>query len=182
MCYVSPRLPLTDKIVIDAERRLQAEWDLLQQLAQLNPGRLTDISSEDRAFKFLLQDTPVRLASSPGGEVISTHNIRVIYPAFFPSTPLEFYVGRAFLHPNVHPETGFVCLWTQHHVDYTLEHALHKLVAMMSGHLYNLEAMHVMQPEALNAIRHGSSEYKQLIGITHDRFILERTRRRIRLS
>ena len=165
------------------ERRLQAEWDLLQQLAQLNPGRLTGISCEDRTFRFTLREAPVRLAGSPNGEHVSIHDVRAAYPSFFPSAPLELYVGRAFFHPNVHPETGFVCVWAQHRLEHTIEHALHKLVAMMSGRLYNLEAMHRMQPEALNAMLPNDAEWKPLTGIAHDRFsFLEETRRRKRLS
>lgn len=165
------------------ERRLQAEWDLLQQLAQLNPGRLTGISSEDRMFRLTLRDAPVRLASSPKGELVPTHEVRVVYPSFFPASPLEVYVGQAFFHPNVHPETGFVCVWSQHRVEHTIEHALHKLVAMMSGLLYNRETMHEMQPEALSAILPNIGKCKPLIGVVHDPLTLpEGTRRRTRLS
>lgn len=167
--------------MIGIERRLQAEWDLLQQLAQLNPERLVDISSEDRTFRLILLDTPARLLGSPNGELISSHNVRATYPAFFPSTPLELYVDQAFFHPNVHPITGFVCVWDRHRIENTIEAALHKLVAMMSGRLYNREASHVMQPEAFSPMS-AEAIYKQLIGIAHSPLSFEQTRRRTRLS
>lgn len=182
MYYVSPRSRRTDKIVTAAERRLQAEWELLQQLAQLNPGRLTEISSEDHSFRFTLRNTPTQLSDSPDGEAASNHNVRVKYPTFFPSTPLELYVDRAFFHPNVHPKTGFVCLWDLHRIEHTIEHALHKLVAMMSRRLYNLEAMHMMQPEAIHGIDQDGFEIHPLIGIAHNRFFPEQPPRRTRLS
>jgi ubiquitin-protein ligase len=172
-----------DKIVTSTERRLQAEWDRLHQLAELNPGRLTDISSDDRTFLFKLHEAPVRLAGSPQDPPVSTHDVRVVYPSFFPSTPLEIYVARAFLHPNVHPETGFVCVWIEHRAQNTIEHAIHKLIAMMSGHLYNRETVHTMQPQALDAM--SSPNYgKTLIGATHDDHLLryEEKPRRTRLS
>jgi len=148
--------------VTSTERRLQAEWDLLQQLAQLNPGRLTGISCEDHIFRLTLRDAPMRLTSSPKGELVPIHEVRVAYPSFFPASPLEVYIGRAFFHPNVHPETGFVCVWSQHRSEHT---------------------MHKMQPEALSAMLPDIGECKPLTGVAHDRLALpEVVRRRTRLS
>ena len=162
------------------ERRLQAEWELLQRLAQLNPNRLTDISAEDRLFRLTLRETPARLARSSNDSPATVHRLHVIYPTYFPAVPLEIYVDDAFWHPNVHPETGFVCIWERHRVDNTVEHALHKVVAMMDGRLYNRDALHVMQPEALDQIEQwddgdvASDRVKPLIGIAHDTFALDR--------
>ena len=161
------------------ERRLQAEWELLQTLAQLNPERLTGISAEDRIFRFTLHQTPTRLAHSTHDNPVTVHHLRVLYPSYFPAVPLEVYVDDAFWHPNVHPETGFVCVWEGHRVDNTVEHALHKVVAMMAGRLYNRQAIHVMQPEALSWIEQRNDEdsapngVKPLIGIAHDTFSLD---------
>jgi ubiquitin-protein ligase len=166
--------------VTNLERRLQAEWELLQRLAQLNPDRLTDLSVEDRLFRLTLRETAARLAHPTGDGPVTVHHLRVIYPTYFPAVPLEVYVDDAFWHPNVHPETGFVCIWERHRVDHTVEHALHKVVAMMSGHLYNRDALHVMQPEALDWIERGNEgglapgRAKSLIGIAHDTFALDR--------
>jgi ubiquitin-protein ligase len=181
--------------VTSFERRLQAEWDLLQTLAQLNPGRLTEVSAEDRLFRFTLRETPAWLAHTTHDKPVAIHRLRVFYPSYFPAVPLEIYVEAAFRHPNVHPDTGFVCVWERHRTDYTVEHAIHKVVAMMSGLLYNREALHVMQPEALFWIEQQKiqnprpMQVKPLIGIAHDTFALERfvadqgiTKRRRRLS
>lgn len=173
-----------------SERRLQAEWDLLQGLAQLNPGRLTDISAEDKLFRVTLREAPARLARAVHDEPMTVHRLRVLYPSYFPAVPLELYVDAAFQHPNVHPETGFVCLWERHRAENTVEHAMHKVVAMMDGRLYNREALHIMQPEALGWIEQQHSEgfapiqVKPLLGVTHDTFALnpETQNRRHRLS
>jgi ubiquitin-protein ligase len=165
--------------VTNFERRLQAEWELLQTLAQLNPDRLTGVSTEDRLFRFTLRETPARLAHSANDNPVTVHHLRVLYPSYFPAVPLEVYVDDAFWHPNVHPETGFVCVWERHRIDYTVEHAIHKVVAMMAGRLYNREAIHVMQPEALNWIEQwddgdpAPDRVRPLTGITHDTFALE---------
>ncbi|WP_158822418.1 ubiquitin-conjugating enzyme E2 [Granulicella sp. S156] len=162
------------------ERRLQAEWELLQRLARLNPSRLTDLSVEDRLFRLTLRETSARLARAIPDGPVTVHHLRVIYPTYFPAVPLEVYVDNAFWHPNVHPETGFVCIWEQHRVDHTVEHALHKVVAMVGGRLYNREALHVMQPGALDWIEQWNDgdltrdRVKPLIGVAHDTFALDR--------
>jgi ubiquitin-protein ligase len=177
--------------VTGSERRLHAEWELLQKLAQLNPDRLAGISADDRVFRVTLREAPTRMT---GGGIVSTHRLRVVYPSHFPAAPLEIYVDDAFCHPNVHPETGFVCVWDRHRIDNTVEHAVHKVVAMMGGRLCNRDALHVMQPEALRQIGQENQEapatpnVNPLWGIDHDTFALEppttdqELRRRRRLS
>ncbi len=134
------------------ERRVRAEWGLLEQMAGLNPTRLAGLRWVDSAFALTLRETPALRAgcgSSGFGGVLDEHRVRVAYPRFFPAVPLELYLGEPVLHPNVHPVTGFVCLWDRHRVSNTVEHALHKTVAMLGWRLLNAEAHHVMQPEAL---------------------------------
>ena len=172
------------------ERRLQAEWELLQRLAELNPNRLTDLSVEDRLFRLTLRETSARLARAIHDVPVTVHHLRVIYPTYFPAVPLEVYVDNAFRHPNVHPETGFVCIWERHRVDHSVEHAVHKVVAMVGGRLYNREALHVMQPEALDWMERendgglASDRVKPLIGVAHDTFAMDQgvPKRRRRLS
>ena len=127
------------------ERRLREEWTLLGELAGRNPGRLTDLAAQDSTLCVTLRDTPARLA---GGASLSRHRLRLEYPRFFPALPLELYLETPVFHPNVHPETGFVCLWDRHRAAHTAEDAVHKTAAMLGWRLFNLHAEHVMQPEA----------------------------------
>lgn len=131
------------------ERRLTTEWALLQRLAAQNPQRLVDLQAEDLTFYLQLKGTPALPLSSGAGDVRSDHHVRIIFPRFYPTTPLELYLQTPVQHPNIHPQTGFVCLWDRHRVGHTVEHALHKLVAILGWRLYNRDAVHIMQPAAL---------------------------------
>ncbi len=129
-------------------RRLRAEQDLLRSLLAANPARLRDPQWRDAAVSLTLLATPALLAGPPGDQIVREHRLRIGYPLFFPSLPLDLYLDRAVVHPNIHPETGFVCLWDEHRATHTIEHALHKLAAMLAWRLANPAAPHVMQPEA----------------------------------
>jgi hypothetical protein len=132
-------------------------------------------------FRFTLHKTPVLLAGSHG--LSSSHAVRIVYPVYFPTAPLEVYTDRAFLHPNVHPVTGFVCVWDRHQVSNTAEHAVHKLISMMSGRLSNREALHMMQPHAWDAGTPKNLGIEPLLGITHEIVFEENEqKRRSRLS
>ena len=83
---------------------------------------------------------------------------------------MEMYLSVPVLHPNVHPETGFVCLWDRHRVSNTVEIAMHKLVAMLAGTLWNADALHVMQPGAVPC---AVGEPMPLQGVAYDAFPAE---------
>lgn len=156
MSSVSPPLPQTANEVTSAsrtERRLRAEWQVLQQLAERNPQRLTDLAAEDYAFRLTLRQTPALLYGGEPGPLQANHAVRILFPQFFPAAPLELYLDAPIYHPNVHPVTGFVCLWDRHRVSNNVEHALHKLVAILGWRLYNTDAAHIMQPEALQHLQ-----------------------------
>ncbi|GAA3753725.1 ubiquitin-conjugating enzyme E2 variant [Terriglobus aquaticus] len=132
------------------ERRLAAEWSLLQQLSAANPGRITQLRREEDVFYLTLHGPAA--VSIPGGQhgtALSVHDLRIEFPVHFPAVPMEMYLSVPVVHPNVHPETGFVCLWDRHRVSNTVEIAMHKVVAMLAGTLWNPQALHVMQPAAV---------------------------------
>ena len=166
-----------------SERRLRAEWQLLEQLVARNPSRLTDTRQGDSEFRLTLLETPALTPDGQPGR--ARHQVRIVYPRFFPSVPLELYLDEAVLHPNVHPLTGFVCLWDRHRVSNTVEHALHKTTAMLGGRLMNLEARHVMQPAALTLDWPALSAQlggEPLAGVAHEGFDPAESPTRRRLS
>lgn len=128
------------------ERRLYAEWALLQALAIANPTRLRNPRWVDSTLAVTLCDTPALPLEA--GPLLTEHQVRINYPSFFPALPMELTLSVPVFHPNIHPETGFVCLWDRHRSTDTAEHALHKLVAILGWQLFNNNSVHVMQPAA----------------------------------
>ena len=148
------------------ERRLHAEWELLLALASLNPGRLSKPAACDAVFSMLLSG-PAVPAAGAHEEFVTVHDIRVLYPLHFPAVPMELTLAKPVQHPNVHPEAGFVCLWERHRVSHTIEHALHKLVAMLNGTLFNADPLHVMQPAALDRMHVVLPDAFRLTGVPY---------------
>ena len=151
-----PGLDLAASPLSPTERRLRREWDLLKSLVRLNPDRLRHASAQDATFHVHLSKTPaLALTSGSAGssDLLLEHRLRLFYPRFFPAVPLELYLERPVRHPNVHPISGFVCLWQTYRVDYTVEHALHRTAAILGWRLQNLDARHVMQHDTLSADR-----------------------------
>jgi ubiquitin-protein ligase len=149
------------------ERRMHAEWNLLQQLAARNPDRLTDLSLDDGTIVLRLKKTPALLID---GSVHYEHVISLGFPMHYPAVPMTLHLQEPVLHPNVHPSSGFVCLWADHRITNTVEHALHKTVAILGWRLFNAETVHVMQPAALLRVADaGSAEqlhpYTPLLGV-----------------
>lgn len=138
-------------------RRVCSEVELLHALAARNPGRITDITAEGGTLTLVLHGPAAHLVDSTPQCPIARHGLRIHFPVHFPAVPMEMFLAEAAVHPNIHPETGFVCLWDQHRVSNTVEHAMHKLVAMLAGQLHNAEPRHVMQPAALAALSMASA-------------------------
>lgn len=150
------------------ERRLNSEWDLLRRLADRNPHRLQNLRVDDLSFRLrLLETSALALPSEHTAEqkeVVTEHDMIIVFPRFFPAAPLELYLSVPMQHPNIHPETGFVCLWDRHRVSHTVEHALHKLVAILGWTLYNRDSLHVMQSEALALMDNSGAAVTALLG------------------
>ncbi len=51
-------------------------------------------------------------------------------------------------HPYIHSENLFVCLWNRCRISNSVEHAVYKPAATLSGNFQNPGALPVMQPEA----------------------------------
>jgi hypothetical protein len=78
-----------------------------------------------------------------------THRLRIVFPRYYPSMPVEVYLDEPVFHPNVHPDTGFVCLWVKHRIQTTLEQTLAQLQRVLCWGLLNAADEHVMQPDAM---------------------------------
>jgi ubiquitin-protein ligase len=134
-------------------RRIENEWLLLEALQKANPGRIQSTRHGD-SFAMEVFDLPALMEAptdpaDPGSAVKRSHSFHIVFPRYYPSMPLEVYLDKPAFHPNVHPDTGYVCLWTRHRVQTTLEHTLAQLRRILCWQLLNTEEEHVMQPAAL---------------------------------
>jgi hypothetical protein len=138
--------------------RIDREWRLLGRLAELNTDyiELLDRQSGAQSERFL-----VRLHNSPGLRGIAggvpqrsdTHTLRLEFTRFYPDVPIECYSETPIFHPNVKPETGFVCLWERSNPSDTVIQAVARAQAMAAYRMVNLGEAHVMNTEAATWFR-----------------------------
>ena len=135
------------------QRRLEQEWVLLELLHNTSPDilespkRTSEISGE--IFSFGLLQTQGLTGQKGYLESCDSHVVTLHFPKFFPSTPIEASLAHPVFHPNVHPETGFVCLWNRFSPGDTVMEAISQLQQVITWKLVNQETDHLMQPEAL---------------------------------
>lgn len=132
------------------QRRLAGEWRALQLLAAANPETLRVEGRRSAgggdAFEFVLLRTSGLLA--PDTVTVRTHAARLLFPRFFPAMPIEAYLSQPVFHPNIDPQTGFVCLWSRWSAGDTVVNAVRRLQAIITWRLVCLDAPHVMQADA----------------------------------
>jgi ubiquitin-protein ligase len=133
--------------------RIAKEWSLLERLASANPDFLEVLERQASPAEEVFR---VRLHGSPGLEyaegdqlaIRDSHTIRLSFTRFYPDVPIECYVEEALFHPNVKPETGFVCLWEEANPRDTAIQALARAQAMAAYRMLNLGGAHQMNREA----------------------------------
>jgi hypothetical protein len=133
--------------------RIAKEWNLLGRLAQANREYIEVIDHTTSAAEDVFL---VRLHHSPGvehaeGDDVATresHTIRLSFTRFYPDVPIECYVDEPLFHPNVKPETGFVCLWEEANPRDTAIQALARAQAMAAYRMLNLGGAHQMNRAA----------------------------------
>ena len=139
------------------QRRIEQEWKLLQALAEHNPELLQDcrrdIEAGDPVFSFQLRRTQALIEEAGQLRVQDDHRVNIHFPRFFPAVPLEVSLLRPVFHPNVHPETGFVCLWNRFSPGDSVIEAVAQLQRVISWELWNEEPDNVMQPKSLEWYR-----------------------------
>jgi hypothetical protein len=133
--------------------RIDKEWALLERLAGLNPETIEIVGRTPSAVEEVFH---VRLRESPGVAAVrgghlerrDEHSLRLIFTRFYPEMPIDCYVDERLFHPNVKPETGFVCLWEQARPRDTVIQALARAQAMAAYRLVNMNSVHVMNKDA----------------------------------
>jgi hypothetical protein len=135
------------------DRRIDNEWALLAELARANPGALDDLSrsrdAEADFFRVTLHRTTALTGTPPDLQRVDAHVVEFRFPAWFPAVPIEAFLAVPVFHPNVHPDNGFVCLWTRGSTGDTIVTALVRLQNVIGWRLHNASPDHLMQPAAL---------------------------------
>jgi ubiquitin-protein ligase len=133
--------------------RLEREWVLLQRLAEANPRHLEICGRESAPAEDVFT---VRLHDSPGIEAVrgdrlfarTDHELRLCFTRFYPEMPIDCYSTAPLFHPNVKPETGFVCLWEHANPHDTVIQAVARAQAIAAYRMVNTGAAHLMNKEA----------------------------------
>jgi ubiquitin-protein ligase len=133
--------------------RIEKEWQLLQALQGMNPGV---VAIEGRTPSPTLEVFHVRLLRSPGIEsargssmrVREEHSLTLGFPRFYPEVPIECHVREPLFHPNVNPDTGFVCLWDKASPRDTVVQAVARVQAMAAYRMVNMGGPHTMHDAA----------------------------------
>ncbi|AEU36273.1 ubiquitin-conjugating enzyme E2 variant [Granulicella mallensis] len=135
------------------ERRMQSEWLLLTRLAEANPTILRTINRTPDAFHVHLSETPGWVADETGPIALQEHWVDYVFPRYYPTLPLEAYCRRAPFHPNAHPGTGFLCLWTDYTPNRSILDAVVTTRAVLAHQAVNRDMRHCMQPSAFHSER-----------------------------
>lgn len=129
-------------------RRMDAEWKLLEALADTNRMIFAAISRSENEFRVDMRDSPAWIGGRHERKIETAHLLRYVYPRYYPSLPLEGYFACPIFHVNVDPATGFVCLWQDYRPARTIVDAILITRAIMAGNVANLNPVHRMQQDA----------------------------------
>lgn len=137
------------------DRRLQNEWNFLLELQQYNPELILDASRRSLHggdwLEFTLRETSA-ISLTRTAEIVTTHHVKLHFPEYFPAIPIEAYLAEAVMHPNIHTESGFVCLWDTFSPGDSVIEATRQLQRVLTWELFNRTTDHLMQSEALQSV------------------------------
>jgi hypothetical protein len=126
-------------------RRMDAEWQLLQTLVDANQSTFASITRVQGEFQIVMRESPAWVGEENDKRIETDHVLRYVYPRYYPSLPLEGYFVRPILHVNVDPLTGFVCLWKNYQPAQTIVDAILITRAVMACKIANWDFAHRMQ-------------------------------------
>src|SRR5579859_1142726 len=123
-------------------RRMDAEWQLLQALVDANRFAFASVVRFQGEFRIVMRESPAWVGKQHERRIETEHALRYVYPRYYPSLPLEGYFVRPVLHVNVDPLTGFVCLWKNYQPAQTIVDAILITRAVMACKAANWEPAH----------------------------------------
>jgi ubiquitin-protein ligase len=133
--------------------RIEKEWRMLERFSGLNADKLEVLERRSHPDEEIFH---IQLSNSPGIAALESdqpvlrnrHRLRFVYPRFYPEMPIECYVEEPLFHPNVKPETGFLCLWEQSSPRHSVIQAIARAHAMAAYRMVNLGGPHLMNHRA----------------------------------
>jgi len=133
--------------------RIAREWKLLDRLARVNADQVEVLdrvsSPTEEVFRVGLRKSPgLEHAVDDQLQTRDAHTVRLCFTRFYPDVPIEAYIEEPLFHPNVKPETGFVCLWQEANPRDTAVQAIARTQAMAAYRMLNLGGAHQMNREA----------------------------------
>ncbi len=131
-------------------QRIDNEWAILQQMAGANPGGIDIRERHPDEFLLALKHSPAPICRDGRIELVQEHELRFAFARFFPAVPIEAYLTCPVFHPNIHPTTGFVCLWSRFSKADTVVEAICQLQRILTYSVFSDSPDDVMQPEALS--------------------------------
>jgi ubiquitin-protein ligase len=129
-------------------RRMETEWQLLGSLADANKTAFAQITRLQDEFRVVMQESPAWVGQRSERYIETKHELRYVYPRYYPVLPLEGYFVQPIVHVNVDPVTGFVCLWKDYRPSQTIVDAVLITRAIMAGKTANWDPAHRMQQDA----------------------------------
>jgi hypothetical protein len=127
---------------------MDAEWQLLQALADENRSIFASIARFEHEFRVAMRESPAWVSAGGRLQIETDHTLRYVYPRFYPALPLEGYFLRPIAHINVEPATGFVCLWQDFRPGQTIIDAIVVTRAILACKAVNYDPGHRMRPES----------------------------------
>jgi hypothetical protein len=128
---------------------MENEWAIFCQMADANPECITAKKRLRDEFLLVLEGTTAPVCRDHEIVLAREHEVRFSFARFFPAVPIEANRTRAVFHPNVHPTSGFVCLWSRFSQADTIVEALCQLQRILTYALFSESPDDVMQPDAL---------------------------------
>lgn len=126
-------------------RRMEVEWQFLEALAAANPASFSAATRLQDEFRIVMRESPAWVGMWSERRVETEHELRYVYPRYYPSLPLEGYFVRPVLHINVDSVTGFACLWHAYRPVQTIVDAILMTRAIMAWKVANRDPAHRMQ-------------------------------------
>lgn len=140
------------------DRRLEQEIRIFQELAAANADRMRvrSIGTDGDAYlvSFRLSGCEFLSLDRRVGDGM---DMEIRFTRYYPLVPPEVSFIPAIFHPNVSPESGFVCLFEDYRMEYGVVEYLQIAQQVATWQIWNGDPQQVLSPEAVAWLEAGAS-------------------------